>query len=120
MAEFAACYHVGRMMKEIPRFFAVQTGRNQDGSVDFGRWFENEGLLACADMKRGNYDKLRAHDNHQKACARNGIIFKVCDFVCERQAGLEALDPISQRFLARKKEQQAIMHLHVRGWLLIP
>ena len=74
-ASFKCRYHVGVVEKRVPRFFCVNAGKNPDGSMDHGAWFEMDGLLVLAAMARG--DDLSSFTDKELAMARRVVIFPI-------------------------------------------
>ena len=63
------------MEKRIPRFFCVNAGKNDDGTMDHGNWFELESLPVLAYMARG--EDLSQFTDKELAMARRVVIFPI-------------------------------------------
>jgi hypothetical protein len=74
-ASFKCRYHVGVMEKRVPRFFCVNAGKNYDGTMDHGNWFEIESLPVLAHLARGK--DLSNFTDKELAMARRVIIFPI-------------------------------------------
>ena len=74
-ASFKCRYHVGVMEKRVPRFFCVNAGKNYDGTMDHGNWFDMEGLPVLGSMARG--DDLSKFTDKELAMARRVVIFPI-------------------------------------------
>jgi hypothetical protein len=74
-ASFKCRYHVGVLEKRVPRFFCVNAGKNYDGTMDHGNWFEMEGLPVLVSMARG--EDLSKFTDKELAMARRVVIFPI-------------------------------------------
>ena len=74
-ASFKCRYHVGVMEKRIPRFFCVNAGKNPDGSMNHGAWFEMDGLMVLGALARGA--DLSHFSDKELAMARRVVIFPI-------------------------------------------
>jgi hypothetical protein len=74
-ASFKCRYHVGVMEKGVPRFFCVNAGRNPDGSMDHGAWFDEDLLMVLGALARGA--DLSNFTDKELAMARRVVIFPI-------------------------------------------
>jgi hypothetical protein len=74
-ASFKCRYHVGVMEKRVPRFFCVNAGKNEDGSMNHGAWFEMDGLMVLGALARGV--DLSKFSDKELAMARRVVIFPI-------------------------------------------
>jgi len=77
---YPARYHVAQLPKHRARMFAVNAGKNLDGSVDFGDWFAKQPhCIPLALLARGDEEELCKLPDEQQAIARRTVIFKIKD-----------------------------------------
>jgi hypothetical protein len=77
-ASYPARYHVAQLPEQRARMFAVNSGLNEDKTVDFGSWFDDQ--MNCeplAALARGDTAALLAMEDGEQAVARRTVIFKI-------------------------------------------
>ncbi|CAE8698190.1 unnamed protein product [Polarella glacialis] len=75
---YPARYHVAQLPLQRARMFAVNAGLNEDKTIDFGSWFDNQ--MYCeplAALARGDEEALRNMADDEQAIARRTVIFKI-------------------------------------------
>ena len=85
-AHIGARYHQAVFYEYVPRFWAVNTGKNEDGQDDPTEWFRNEHLHGLVKVIEEDTEGLRSSSGHDQAVARRAVIFIVDESLYEEGA----------------------------------
>jgi len=78
-ADIPARYHLATLPEFVPRLFAVNVGRGQDGEIWWDDWFVKNGVQALAALVNEDVEALNRMDSHNQATARGAVVFRVAD-----------------------------------------
>ena len=76
-AHIAARYHQAVFYELVPRFWAVNYGKDDRGNVDIGEWFVCNNLPSLGQLAKEDGEGLRVASSHDQAIARRAVIFAI-------------------------------------------
>ena len=74
-ASLPARYHQAIFHEGVPRFWAINWGKDPNGELDKGQWFVRENVECLAWLVNGDLESIKNSDEHEKAIVRRAVIF---------------------------------------------
>jgi hypothetical protein len=96
-AHIGARYHQAVFYEYVPRLWAINMGRDENGEEDPSEWFRTEHLQGLVHLVHEDLEGLNNGSEHNKAIARRAIIFIIDECLFERDAQ-GATDAAAVRF----------------------
>ena len=81
-----AGYHQAVLYEFVPRLWAVNTGRDENGRDDPSAWFRREYIDGLANLAAENREWLGKASEEDKAIARRAVIFTIDQDMFETDA----------------------------------
>ena len=76
-ADFKSRQHIATLPELVPRLLSINTGLNEDGTQDHGKWFDAEGLPGPAALAREKLEDILALDQDNLATVTHIKLFKI-------------------------------------------